>query len=106
MECTPELPIARSRIGAMMPAGLVVFKTTNQLLACFVSGHPDGSSTRASDLLTSANIPVPAKPFDYYSILQDIIDNTKQNPSLRAGFANARALISNAMFFLAIPQWD
>jgi hypothetical protein len=77
----------------MMPGGLVMFKDMNQLLACSASDRTDADatrSTRSNGMSTNAgerraNVPAAAQPLDYYSILLEAIDKTKQNPAqLRA----------------------
>ena len=70
----------------MMP-GLVMFKDMNQLLACSAGDRADADatrSTRSNGMSTNAgerksNVPAAARPLDYYSILLEAIDTTKQN---------------------------
>lgn len=69
-------------IEAMMPGGLVLFKNINQLLACFVTDSPRSIATQSTgELLASANHAIRSSSMqpDYYSILLETIDNTKQN---------------------------
>ena len=77
----------------MMPGGLVMFKDMTQLLACSAGDRADADatrSTRSNGMSTNAgerksNVPAAARPLDYYSILLEAIDTTKQNPAqLRA----------------------
>lgn len=78
---------------AMMPSGLVRFKNMEQLVASAVNlvantnatdsnvfnGVPDDAIARKE------NVPAPTRPLDYYSILLEAINKTKQNSAqLRA----------------------
>jgi hypothetical protein len=80
-------------IEAMMPGGLVRFKNIQQLVASTASvaantnvthstlsnGVPDHMNER------NGNVPAPARPLDYYSILLEAIKRTRQNSAqLRA----------------------
>ncbi|MGA9082967.1 MAG: hypothetical protein WB390_10975 [Pseudolabrys sp.] len=71
-------------IEAMMPGGLVKFKNMDQLVATSKSAAADNGAH--SQLVgRSADIPAPARPHDYYSILLEAINATKQNSAqLRA----------------------
>ena len=71
-------------IEAMMPGGLVKFKNMDQLVATSRSAPADNGAH--SQLVgRSADIPAPARPHDYYSILLEAINATKQNSAqLRA----------------------
>ena len=78
---------------AMMPGGLVKFKNMEQLVASaadiaantnvihstILNGVSDNTNER------NGNVPAPARPLDYYSILLEAIKRTKQNSAqLRA----------------------
>ena len=70
-------------IEAMMPGGLVRFKDMDQLAEAAVA-TPAGTSLTHSDM-NGRNGRVPARPLDYYAILQDAIRSTRQNSAqLRA----------------------
>ena len=71
-------------IEAMMPGGLVRFKDMDQLVATSRSAPADNGAH--SQLVgRSADVPAPARPHDYYSILLEAINATKQNSAqLRA----------------------
>ena len=78
-------------IEAMMPGGLLRFKTMDQFVVSSASvdaSRNDAHSATSNDVLDIAsgrNGNVPARPVDYYSILLEAIDRTKQNSAqLRA----------------------
>ena len=70
-------------IEAMMPGGLVRFRDMDQLAEAAMA-TPTSTSLTHSDM-NGRNGSVPAKPLDYYAILQDAIRSTRQNSAqLRA----------------------
>lgn len=80
----PYRVLSDATIEVMMPNGIVKFKDLDQLLA-WANGTPAKSNmTRPANFRdavgeTIANVPVSAKPLDYYSILLEAIDTTKHN---------------------------
>jgi hypothetical protein len=71
-------------IEAMMPGGLVKFKNMDQLVATSRS-TPADNGAHSQLVGRSADVPAPARPHDYYSILLEAINATKQNSAqLRA----------------------
>ena len=79
----PYRVLPNCSIEAMMPGGLVRFKTLDQLLAaaeCIRS-----SSVHAGANAQSANLPAPRNSRDYYSLLTQAIKSTERNSAqLRA----------------------
>jgi hypothetical protein len=80
-------------VEAMMPGGLVRFKNMEQLVASAASVAANTNltdSTIFNDVVDNrnernGNVPAPARPLDYYSILREAIERTKQNSAqLRA----------------------
>ena len=72
-------------IEAMMPGGLVKFKNMDQLVATSTSAPADINLARSQLAARSADVPAPTRPLDYYSILLEAINATKQNSAqLRA----------------------
>ena len=88
----PYRVLSDCQIEAMMPGGLVTFKNVEQLIASAqrVAAANNAQPKELYDLLAnrngrSANVPAPAQPLDYYSILLDAIKSTQQNSAqLRA----------------------
>src|SRR5262245_30826960 len=89
----PYRVLPDSSIEAMMPGGLVKFKNLHLFLAAAGSGPANtevGRSIGSHDLSQktdrwNSNVPAPARPLDYYSILQEAIKTAKHNSSqLRA----------------------
>jgi hypothetical protein len=89
----PYRVLPDNSIEAMLPGGLVKFKDMEQFLVSCVrdSDHINGTHSIGSyEVLGNKDnqrvtAPVPARPFDYYSILLEAIKTTKQNSAqLRA----------------------
>ena len=89
----PYRVLPDNSIEAMMPGGLVKFKNMDLFLAS--SGSATAGTNVARSILApdylentkgqNSNVPAPARPLDFYSILQDAINTTKHNSSqLRA----------------------
>jgi hypothetical protein len=79
-------------IEAMMPGGLVKFKNMDHFTASAIGAAAAAAthSTTSYDVLghtneRNSNVPAPAKPLDYYSILLEAIEKTEKNSAqLRA----------------------
>lgn len=78
-------------IEAIMPGGPVKFQTMDQFVASSASIGANGNVTHSTvsngvlDVASGRNGNVPASPIDYYSILLEAIDKTKQSSAqLRA----------------------
>src|SRR5262249_50185432 len=89
----PYRVLPDNSIEAMMPGGLVKFKNMNQFLVSFERTTASANVARSifvpDDLRDTdeqnSNIPAPALPVDFYSILQKAIKNAEHNSSqLRA----------------------
>jgi hypothetical protein len=85
----PYRVLPDSSIEAMMPGGLVKFRNMDLFLAS--SGSATAGTNVARSILApdylentkrqSSNVPAPARPLDFYSILQDAINTAKHNSS-------------------------
>src|SRR5262245_1348042 len=83
----PYRVLPDSSIEAMMPGGLVKFKSLHLFLAAAGSGPANtnvGRSIGSHDLSQrtdrwNSNVPAPTRPLDYYSILQEAIKTAKHN---------------------------
>ncbi|HTQ83407.1 MAG TPA: hypothetical protein VMI47_09080 [Pseudolabrys sp.] len=87
----PYRVLPDNSIEAMLPGGLVKFKDMRHLLASAGDGRANvdaGRPAPSNDLLPGtgeAPVPLPVQPPDYYSVLLETINRTKQNSAqLRA----------------------
>ena len=96
-----------SSIEAMLPEGLVIFKTIEQFLAATANVKNINSNSRltSSDVLDNgvthrANIPAQSRPIDYYSILLEAIHKTETNSAQLRALVYERARFNLKREFL------
>ena len=85
-----------------MPGGLVRFKNMQQLVASASSVGADTNVAHSTIFngvsgntnKWNGNVPAPAKPLDYYSILLEAIERAKQNPAQVRTLVYERALFN------------